>query len=221
MRKIKVKLNSNSGVSLLFSMVVFLVVCMVSVTILTAAVTSMKRAHQNRKDVQSSLTLESAVRLVCDELDGSKYVVTTIYKKQNENVYMEPSTYEEPSHSMREVIAAAVNASRNHTASSGMFTISTNNIKISDVNVGYELKQRDTEENNGSQKIYEMIFTFQVEETREMAYLTFDVRCNREESESTHIDPETNAVDYIVTTVTETYLWESPKMKAMAGGSFE
>lgn len=73
MKKMKQKLHSNSGVSILFALLLFLVVSMVSATILSAAYSSVKRTHAVKEDTQSILALDSASLLMKKDMDSITY----------------------------------------------------------------------------------------------------------------------------------------------------
>lgn len=223
MKRIKKKLNSNCGASLLFSMLLFLVVCMVSVTILTAALTALKRTHQNRESMQNSLTLESAAKLIRDEMDGSKYIVTTTSKKEDGVTTTDPSTYVLPSNTLSDIVDDAVKAVRNYSLSFEPFEIETNIAGLSDVQVNYVLKEDTTgtgEESESGIKLYKMIFTLLADGSGETIYLTFDVSYSTgTNTRSETVIGENNTGKTIeITTLTETYSWGNPKMSGMTGG---
>ena len=77
MKRIKKKLHSQSGASFLFALLAFLVAAMVSVTIVAAAVTTVKRVNSDREAQQAQLTLISAAQLVRDEMEETRYIITT------------------------------------------------------------------------------------------------------------------------------------------------
>ena len=76
MNKMKNKLKSESGVSVLFALLLFLVVSMVSVTILSAATSSVKRTHAVKLNTQDTLALDSASLLLEKGITGCEYTVT-------------------------------------------------------------------------------------------------------------------------------------------------
>ena len=77
MERIKEKLHSQSGASFLLALLAFLVAAVVSVVIVTAAVTNVKRIYSDREAQQDHLTLLSAAQLVRDEMEETKYIITT------------------------------------------------------------------------------------------------------------------------------------------------
>lgn len=64
MNNIKRKLNSNNGVSILFALVLFLVATIVSLVIIVAATTSVKRESSFKESVQRNIELDSASLLL-------------------------------------------------------------------------------------------------------------------------------------------------------------
>ena len=76
MKRIKKKLHSQSGASFLFALLAFLVAAMVSVTIVSAALTTVKRINNDREAQQAQLTLISAAQFVRDEMKETRYVIT-------------------------------------------------------------------------------------------------------------------------------------------------
>ena len=77
MERIKEKLHSQSGASFLLALLAFLVAAVVSVVIVTAAVTNVKRIYSDREAQQDHLTLLSAAQLVRDEMEKTRYIITT------------------------------------------------------------------------------------------------------------------------------------------------
>ena len=75
--RIKNKLKSRKGVSILFALLAFMVAAMVAITIITAATSMIKRVHSDKAEEQTHLTLTSAAQLVETELESSTYTVET------------------------------------------------------------------------------------------------------------------------------------------------
>lgn len=67
------KLKDNSGVSILFALLLFLVVSLVSITIIVASTSSVKRTNSSKKTEQYNLAVESALLMLKDDLDGKEY----------------------------------------------------------------------------------------------------------------------------------------------------
>ncbi len=81
MKNIKSKLNSNNGVSILFALVLLLVATMVSLIIIVAATSSIKRESSFKESVQRNIDLDSAVLLLKSSFNGS----TCSYTLEDEN----------------------------------------------------------------------------------------------------------------------------------------
>lgn len=69
MKTIKKKLNSNSGVTILFAMLLFLVATVVSMVIIVAATSSVKRESSFKESVQKNIELDS-----CSIVLKSKFI---------------------------------------------------------------------------------------------------------------------------------------------------
>lgn len=78
MRRIGQKLNSRRGATLIVALLLLLVASMVSVTILSSAVTAAKRLHDDRAREQDYLALSSAARLLKKELTSTHGYAVTI-----------------------------------------------------------------------------------------------------------------------------------------------
>lgn len=84
MKKIREKLRSESGASILLALLFFLLCAMVGASVLMAAASNAGKSRSSREEQQKYLTLSSALQLVCDELTAAKtkymanYTVTTI-----------------------------------------------------------------------------------------------------------------------------------------------
>lgn len=81
MKKIREKLRSESGASILLALLFFLLCAMVGASVLMAAASNAGKSRSNREEQQKYLTLSSALQLVCDELtDGhTKYIAKYNY----------------------------------------------------------------------------------------------------------------------------------------------
>jgi len=71
--RLREKLNSESGASILLALLMFLLCAMVSASVLAAAVSNAGKARSNRVEQQRYLTLSSAIRLVADALEQARY----------------------------------------------------------------------------------------------------------------------------------------------------
>lgn len=73
MRRLREKLHSESGASILIALLLFLVCCMVAASILAAAMSNAGKSRSNRAEQQKYLTLSSAIRFVADEIEKVEY----------------------------------------------------------------------------------------------------------------------------------------------------
>lgn len=83
--KRKTKLQSNSGVTILFALLLFMVASVVSITILASAYSSVKRTHSTKEMTQANLTLDSAALLLKNEFGGASYEIG--FTKNNDGSY--------------------------------------------------------------------------------------------------------------------------------------
>ena len=72
MQRLKKKLHSNSGASILMALLVMLVAVMVSAVIIAAAVSAAVSVREERAQQQAYLTVSSAAELIRDELESGK-----------------------------------------------------------------------------------------------------------------------------------------------------
>ena len=83
---ISYKLRSNRGSSIIYGLLAILVATVVSVIILTAALTAVKRVNQDKVSTQNLLTLDSAAQLVMDTF-GTENGKSTVTAKVDEESY--------------------------------------------------------------------------------------------------------------------------------------
>lgn len=76
MNRLKEKLKSEDGASLLLALLVFLLCIMAAVSVLAATVSNAGKARSRRVEQQRYQTLSSAVRLICGELEKVEYTGT-------------------------------------------------------------------------------------------------------------------------------------------------
>ena len=67
-RKIRNKLESQNGVSILFALLLMMVVAMVSTVIVSASLTAVKRTKAKKDNIQEMVSLDSAALLLRDEI---------------------------------------------------------------------------------------------------------------------------------------------------------
>jgi hypothetical protein len=94
MERIKQKLHSRRGASIILAMLLMMVAVMVSAVIISASYTAAKRVNDDSDRQQGLLTASSAARFVAEDLRGVEFSKTTTqyyvynpYKDENEDTY--------------------------------------------------------------------------------------------------------------------------------------
>lgn len=212
------RLKSQSGMSMLFALLLFLVVCMVCTTIVTAALTAVTRTHESREWVQRSLALQSAGELLKAEIDGQSYTVKTVTTTgKNGELSTETPVEVMPEGLFAPMLVDVIHAiERNQTALNKKVTITTSQAELSTVTVSVAMHRKGEDSNE-----YYLIFTLQTEDEDEQMYLTMDINQQPILSEvSTRQEVAEDGTGYTVTvtTKTETYTWSHPKFSRTVGG---
>lgn len=78
MKDLNSKIKNQNGVSILFAMLLFLVVSLVSITVIASSYTSAKTINTTSKGIQENVSLDSAALFIKNELSKTKY---QCYKK--------------------------------------------------------------------------------------------------------------------------------------------
>lgn len=86
MKRLREKWNSSQGASILIALLLLLVCMMVASSVLMAAASNAGKLRSSREEHQKYLTLSSALRLVCGEIQGSSYVGEYSYDKETVTV---------------------------------------------------------------------------------------------------------------------------------------
>lgn len=84
MKRLREKWNSSQGASILIALLLLLVCMMVASSVLMAAASNAGKQRSSREEHQKYLTLSSALRLVCGEIQGSSYVGEYSYSSHEE-----------------------------------------------------------------------------------------------------------------------------------------
>lgn len=175
MNEMKKKIQSNSGVSILFALLLFLVVSMVSVTILSAAYSSVKRTHAVKMDTQNILALDSASLLMKNNMDKVTYTVpkqrdgTLIYT--NAKLSVSDNPFE------TELISISTEILNNNITSSEKDAFSVEATNLDTVVTKYSIQV--TEMN----KTYIVIFALETEDESK-TYVKFNVEKKERTSEN-------------------------------------
>lgn len=206
MKRIKQKLNNQNGVSFLFAMLALLVATMVSITIVAAAVTSVKRVHSDRKAQQAHLTLESAAQLVRDEMKKTRYVIEETTETPVEGSPSTTITTSAEGTFANEIKTAVEHIDKHGTQYSSNdstnFTIRVTGMDMKPVDVSF-IMQAD----------YKVIFTLTLEDTEETLFLTMGSSSSSENIPGVP-DAEGNIT---TTTVKKVRIWEQSIISGVLG----
>lgn len=146
---IKRKLYTNNGISILFSLLLFLVVSMVSVTIIASASSTSKQLNSIKQSNQANIDLDSAVLLIKNEISNLEYYHdsrTTGNKNQKYNNYgtdsKDCSQQLKNNVFYKEIDSLSIkyldNTSSNSNNYEDVFTINSMIDNINDVKVSYK-----------------------------------------------------------------------------------
>ena len=238
MKIVKKKLSSESGVSILIALLLFLFVSIVSVTILTAANTAINRTYQTQRSTQSTLYLESAALMIRQEFDGSSGKEVTVTDK-NAGTSQTEVTVDEAAAFAPEINALIAYAddyendsfrgSQEITESALIGTTSFNVTPESDA-FGSETPQVNVTLNfyraAGATRHYEMVAILKSAEDEEAMYMDFDISYNAVRTDAggnVVLDDDTGSTTRIQR-LTETYTWsyvrtENTEDRARGDGS--
>ena len=177
MERMKKKIQSQSGASFLFALLAFLVAAMVSVTIVAAAVTTVKRVHGDRESQQAQLTLISAAQLVRNEMEKTKYIFTTTITETttiNEDNTVDTSTTVREEESAEGPFEAEIEDAVKYVKNGDPLApykadpafrieVTESGFKMRPVDVSFDMKV-------GEEKYY-LVFTLSIEGTGETLFL--------------------------------------------------
>ena len=197
MRKIKEKLHSENGASFLLALVAFLVAAMVSVTIVAAAVSSLKRVYSDREVQQAHLTLTSAAQLVRDEMEKTSVkkveVVTSSGGGSTTTVSKEGTFGPE----MKEAVNCV---DKGFPYNGSKFRLEVQGLEMEPVDITFIMKAEDGE----SSEKYKVIFTLTLAGSDETLFLTMDGVAG------TPVVETSSEGTVTTTTTTTTITWSQP-----------
>lgn len=197
MRKIKEKLHSENGASFLLALVAFLVAAMVSVTIVAAAVSSLKRVYSDRAVQQAHLTLTSAAQLVRDEMEKTsvkKVEVVTSSGGGSTTTVSEEGTF---GPEMREAVDRV---DKGFPYNGSKFRLEVQGLEMEPVDITFIMKAEDGE----SSEKYKVIFTLTLAGSDETLFLTMDGVAG------TPVVDTSSEGTVTTTTTTTTITWSQP-----------
>ena len=197
MRKIKEKLHSENGASFLLALVAFLVAAMVSVTIVAAAVSSLKRVYSDRAVQQAHLTLTSAAQLVRDAMEATSVkkveVVTNSGGGSTTTVSAEGTFWLE----MKEAVACV---DKGFPYKGSNIRLEVQGLEMEPVDITFIMKAEDGE----SSEKYKVIFTLTLAGSDETLFLTMDGVAG------TPVVDTSSEGTVTTTTTTTTITWSQP-----------
>lgn len=214
MGRIREKLNSQSGVSFLLALLAFLVAAMVSVTIVAAAVTTVKRVNSDRESQQAQLTLISAAQLVRDEMEETRYIITTtttetttIGEDNREETYKSVSedrsaegTFAAEMKKAVEYVDANEHLDALYSADHA-FEIEVDGFKMKPVDVSFVMK-------SGEGLKYNLVFTLSIKGTSETLFLKMNGGGPKPYGEDLITKTSTETSSTTVTVSKEAVFWE-------------
>ena len=202
MERIKKKIQSQSGASVLCALRAFLVAAMVSVTIVAAAVTTVKRVNSDREAQQAQLTLISAAQLVRDEMEKTEYkkVTVTYSDSSGGSVTKSPKgTFGTEMQAAVEYVNGLSNLDEQYELEDAFqITATGSGFKMKPVNVSFVMKKVG--------EIYYSAFTLSIDETGETLFLKMSGKRVTNTYSEDIMDENQNPIG-IKKTVTETYTW--------------
>lgn len=129
-KKMKNKLQNNHGVTILYSLLLFLVVAMVSTVIIASAHNSSKRVIESKETTQNNLTVESAILMIKDDLSDKTYSYRGTRPSGNAKIF---------NTELEEISKIIINDTKTYDAS---FVIKSSN--QNDVNVTANIEKNDS-----------------------------------------------------------------------------
>ena len=110
MKKIKNKLQDSHGVSILFALLLMAVAAMVSITIISASISAVKRSHAIKNTRQELLSLDSATLYIEKQLNSDTGASEVSFSQNTDGTYSVTNTNQYGGAFKEEVIASETNA---------------------------------------------------------------------------------------------------------------
>lgn len=174
MKQIQNKLKSESGVSILFALLLMLVVAMVSVVMVNASLTAVKRTSAKKDNQQVSISLDSAALLLRDKIatDDGYTLIKKTSVTSGESYSIVPTEVDSAFRDEIQKISSAyakVASTEDPLNCQGEFKIVTTvENKSDEVKVNYEATKMD----NGSARV---LFTLSEGEYDSQLFVSFNV----------------------------------------------
>ena len=200
MRKIKEKLHSENGASFLLALVAFLVAAMVSVTIVAAAVSSLKRVYSDREVQQAHLTLTSAAQFVRDEMEATSVKKVEVVKSSGGGSTTTTTVSAEGifGPEMKEAVEYVDTNGLSYSGSG--VRLEVQGLAMEPVDITFTMKAEDGE----SREKYKVTFTFTLAGSDETLFLTMGGVAGTPEVDTSTVGTVTT------TTTTTTITWSLP-----------
>ncbi|MGN0169637.1 MAG: hypothetical protein ACI39H_02620 [Lachnospiraceae bacterium] len=214
---IKQKIHSQSGASFLFALLAFLVAAMVSITIVSAAVTSVRRVNSDREEQQEHLTLTSAAQLVRNGMESTEYIIEEI----TEEIISQGTGTTTDTTIQKSAIGMF--ATEMKTAVEHVDTYQSQ--YVSGADSGFELEITGAEMENvdvsfvmeaEAENKYKVIFTFVIKNSGETLFLTMNGVVDTGAPETSTSQDETGSKK-TTTTTTTTITWNQPIINGLGG----
>lgn len=174
MKKIKHKLQDSHGVSILFALLLMAVAAMVSITIISASLSAVKRSHAIKNTRQELISLDSATLYIEKQLN-SDTGASEVSFQNTDDTYFVTNINQYGGAFIKEVNALTTAfLTRNWGKEIGTFSLKTedtsNNTLYDSVSVSYKVVSQDNEQRAI------VVFTLRINDSKQ--YLKYNVNKN-------------------------------------------
>lgn len=174
MKKIKHKLQDSHGVSILFALLLMAVAAMVSITIISASLSAVKRSHAIKNTRQELISLDSATLYIEKQLN-SDTGASEVSFQNTDDTYFVTNTSQYGGVFIEEVNALTTAfLTGNREKEIGTFSLETkdtsNNTLYDSVSVSYKVVSQDNEQRAI------VVFTLRINDSKQ--YLKYNVNKN-------------------------------------------
>ena len=210
--KIRNKLHSRSGVSIIFGLLAFLIATVISTVIISAALSAFKTAYTAGDMTKGRLAVSSAAKLAAKDMEGTVYTIETSTVTKDDTVYIPESKTEEISTGdFSSYIKAAIDSMRTYGTSgdtAGAFYLKTydGSDLMGSVKVTYSLDPSPYYDDD-DEKGYYFYISLEDEDRDIYTTVTYVIKYTKEESVSdyTVTDEDGDGITADKTVTTETY----------------
>ena len=171
MGKVKNKLKSENGVSILFALLLLIVVAMVSVTMVSASITAVKRTHSRKNNEQNSILLDSAALLLKDNIPRT---VTLTYSNDTNAYVCSEADYGIFAEEIKKISEAICNDDPNNSMkTTGELTFQVDGSKLKDIHAKYSIDTSSASGETVGTVIFHLTVADDPDENRE--YVKFNL----------------------------------------------